>query len=148
MEQRLSIITLGVRDIKKSKAFYDALGWKSSSSQSSEEIVAYDLTAMTLALYPLQKLAEDANIQVEATAHSTITLAYNVSTEEDVETTLTEAVNAGGNIVKPAEKAFWGGYSGYFADPDGTLWEVACNPFSKLGENGEFQWNGVSEPEE
>ncbi len=142
MEQRLSIITLGVQDLAISRAFYDALGWKIASEEQSEEIVTYDLISMTLALYPLNKLEEDVTVNVKPQKHSTFTIAYNVGSPEDVETTLLEAVSAGGKLVKPAEKAFWGGYSGYFSDPDGYLWEVAHNPFSQLGPKGEFQWNG------
>lgn len=143
MDQRISIITLGVADLKKSRAFYEALGWKVASVKQAEEIVAFDLNAMTLALYPLDKLEEDAGVEVTKSRYSAMTIAYNVNTPEEVDSVLQEAVQAGGELVKPAEKVFWGGYSGYFADPDGTLWEVAHNPFSKLGPDGAFQWNGV-----
>ncbi|QPJ63240.1 MAG: VOC family protein [Candidatus Nitronauta litoralis] len=143
MEQRISIITLGVKDIKKAQAFYDALGWKVASEDQAEQIVAYDLSGMTLALYPLEKLVEEAKVNVQSSGYSTITIAYNVRSDSEVDAVLKEAVTAGGKLVKPAEKVFWGGYSGYFADPDGNLWEVAHNPFSKLGPNGEFQWKGV-----
>ncbi len=117
MEQRLSIITLGVSDLKKSRAFFDALGCKVASEDQAEKIVAYDLINMTLALYPLDKLEEDAKVKVERQTYSAFTIAYNVRSEEEVEATLKEAVKAGGKLVKPAEKAFWGGYSGYFAGP-------------------------------
>lgn len=143
MEQRISIITLGVSDLKKARAFYDALGWKVASEDKTEEIVAYDLQNMTLALYPLDKLAEDAKISVERSGYSTITIAYNVNSETEVNETLEEAQKAGGKLIKAAEKVFWGGYSGYFSDPDGNLWEVAFNPFAPLGPKGEFQWGGV-----
>lgn len=143
MQQRLSIITLGVADLKASRAFYDALGWKVASEDQSEEIVAYDLLSMTLALYPRDKLAEDAKIPLtEKPQYSNITLAYNVESEDAVDAMLREAVDAGATLVKAAEKVFWGGYSGYFADPDGNLWEVAYNPHSALGKDGAFQWNG------
>ncbi len=142
MEQRLSIITLGVSDLKRSHTFYDALGWKVASEEQADQIVAYDLISMTLCLYPLGKLAEDAGIEVQRQKYSTFTVAYNVGSEEEVDAVLEEAMKAGGELVKPAETVFWGGYSGYFADPDGNLWEVAHNPFSKLGPNGEFQWKG------
>lgn len=145
MDQRLSIITIGVADLGKSRSFYDALGWKVSNDAQAEEIIAYDLQNMTLALYPLNKLEEDAQITVTPSTYSSMTIAYNVGSVGEVDAVLIEAGAAGGKIVKPATKAFWGGYSGYFADPDGTLWEVAHNPFSKLGPNGEFQWNGVTE---
>ena len=145
MDQRVSVITLGVADLEKSRAFYDALGWKVASEEQVENIVAYDLISMTLCLYPLEGLAEDAKIEVQSQEFSTFTLAYNVASEEDVDAALEEAVKAGGKLLKQAEKVFWGGYSGYFADPDGYLWEVAHNPFSKLGENGEFKWLGYED---
>jgi len=145
MDQRLSIITLGVADLKRSRAFYDALGWKVASEDQADQIVAYDLIGMTMCLYPLDKLGEDAKIQVQSQEHSTITMAYNVRSEKEVDTALDEAVKAGGKQVKAAEKVFWGGYSGYFADPDGNLWEVAHNPFAPLGPNGEFQWKGYGD---
>jgi len=143
MDQRVSIITLGVSNLKKSKAFYDALGWKSASDD--EEIVAYNLQNMALTLYPWEKLAEDATVPVNPPGSSPITIAYNVETEAAVDAVLKEAESAGGKIVKPAQKVFWGGYSGYFSDIDGHLWEVAYNPFSKLGPNNEFQWGGVEQ---
>ncbi len=142
MEQRLSIITLGVSDLGKSREFYDALGWKVASEDQAEEIVAYDLQSMTLALYPLQKLEEEIGASIQKGRYSSVTIAHNVSTTEEVDTVLKQAAAAGAELVKPAEKTFWGGYSGYFADLDGNLWEIACNPFSKLGPNGEFKWNG------
>ncbi len=145
MEQRLSVITLGVADLRRSRTFYDALGWKVASEDQTENIVAYDLISMTLCLYPVDKLGEDAKIEVQNQEYSTITIAYNVHSEEEVDAALAEAVSAGGTLVKPAEKVFWGGYSGYFADPDGNLWEVAFNPFAKLGKNGEFRWLGYGD---
>lgn len=131
--------------MKIARAFYDALGWKVASEDQAKEIVAYNLQNMTLALYPLKKLAEDAKISVERTGYSNITIAYNVNSEAEVNETLEEAQKAGGKLIKPAEKVFWGGYSGYFSDPDGNLWEVAHNPFAPLGSNGEFQWGGIQE---
>jgi len=142
MDQRRSIITLGVADLRKARAFYDALGWKVASEEQADQIVAYDLISMTLCLYPLDNLAEDEGIEVQRQKYSTITVAYNVGSENEVDAVLEEAVKAGGELVKAPEKVFWGGYSGYFADPDGKLWEVAHNPLSKLGPNGEFRWEG------
>lgn len=145
MDQRLSVITLGVADLKRSRAFYDALGWKVASEEQADEIVAYDLINMTLCLYPLDKLAEDARIEVTSQKYSNITLAYNVRSEKEVDEAIIEAVRAGGKLVKAAEEVFWGGYSGYFADPDGNLWEVAFNPFAPLGPDGEFRWEGYGD---
>ena len=143
MQQRLSIITLGVKDLKASKEFYDALGWKKASDESVEEIVAYDLQSMALALYPWEKLAADANVPVERSGYSAFTIAHNLNSEDEVSELLSKIPTAGGTILKPAKKAFWGGFSGCFTDPDGHIWEIAFNPFAKLGPNGEFQWNGV-----
>ena len=143
MEQRLSLITLGVSDLKQSRQFYDQLGWQVASEEQAEEIVAYNLQSMCLALYPLDKLMEDTTVRAGRDGYSPMTLAYNVNSEAEVDAMLEEARKAGGEIVKPAQKVFWGGYSGYFADPDKYLWEVAFNPFSPLGPNGAFQWGGV-----
>ncbi len=144
MQQRISIITLGVADLNKAKAFYDALGWKVASDETLEEIVAYDLQSMALALYPWEKLALDAQVPVERSGYSSFSIAHNLNSEEEVSELLSKIPTAGGTILKPATKAFWGGFSGCFADPDGHIWEIAFNPFAKLGPNGEFQWNGVS----
>ena len=140
MQQRLSIITLGVSNLAKSRQFFDALGWQVASEENTENIIAYNLQSMALALYPRDKLAEDATVSMDHKGHSNFSLAYNVNSEEEVDAVLKKAEIAGGSIIKPAAKAFWGGYSGYFSDPDGFLFEVAFNPFSPLGEKGEFQW--------
>lgn len=146
MEQRISLISLGVSDLKKSRSFYDALGWKmAGSEEEAESIVAYNINGMVFGLYPRDKLAEDAKVSDEGSGFRGVALAYNVRTKEDVDSTLKEAESAGGKIMKLAEEVFWGGYSGYFSDPDGHLWEVAYNPFSPLGTNGEFQWGGAQE---
>ena len=99
MDQRLSIITLGVADLKKARAFYDALGWKVASEEQADQIVAYDLINMTLCLYPIDKLGEDATIKVQSQEFSTITIAYNVRSEEEVDAALAEAVKVGGKLV-------------------------------------------------
>jgi uncharacterized protein len=142
MDQRLSFITLGVSDIKKARAFYDAMSWKAVESPD-EEIVCYNLQHMALALYPWTKLADDAQVPIERTGCSAVAIAHNVDSDNNVDEILKEAERSGGKIVKLGQKVFWGGYSGYFCDPDGHLWEVAHNPFFKLGPNGEFQWGGV-----
>ena len=143
MEQRLSIVTLGARDLARSRAFYDSLGWRVVSEEGSESIVCYNLIGMAIALSPWDSLAEDAQVPAEGTGFRGIALAYNVRSKEDVAGFLDGAVDAGGTLVKPAQDVVWGGHSGYFADPDGQLWEVAWNPHSQLGENGEFQWGGA-----
>lgn len=146
MDQRISIITLGVRDLKKSRKFYDALGWKmSTNDEEAENIIAYNMSnGVALGLFGYDALAHDANVDADGSGFRGVTIAYNVDNKEDVATVLTEAEKAGGKIVKSAQDVFWGGHSGYFSDPDGHLWEVAYNPFSPLGPNGEFQWGGVN----
>ena len=142
MEQRLSVITLGVADLVKSRAFYDSLGWRAANEKTEEieSIVAYNLNGFSLALFPLDKLAQDATVNMTKGTHPPFTLAYAVRTSAEVDEMLQQVEVAGGVIVKPGQNVFWGGYSGYFSDPDGYLWEVAHNPFASLGTDGSFQW--------
>lgn len=129
MRQKLSLVTLGVTDLNTSLGFYrDGLGWKLSSA-SNDDIAFFDLGGVVLALYPKTLLAEDANVSAEGTGFSGVTLAHNAKNMEEVDRVLGIAEQAGAKIIKKAQKVFWGGYSGYFADPDGYLWEVAWNPF-------------------
>ncbi|MFV0333230.1 MAG: VOC family protein [Tropicimonas sp.] len=146
MENRISLITLGVADIARSAAFYEALGWRRAPGEEVG-IIAFDLLGQALALYPLDKLAEDIGIPPDSLVPgaSAVTLAHNVRAPADVSPILTAAGAAGGRVLKPAQDTFWGGHHGYFADPDGHVWEVACNPFAPLGRDGAFQWNGVAE---
>ncbi|WP_180901816.1 VOC family protein [Martelella soudanensis] len=137
-DRRISMITLGVEDIAEATAFYERLGW-SRSSASQESVTFFALDGIVLGLFGRKALAEDAGIEgVEenASSFSGVALAYNLESEAEVDAALAFAESCGARIVKPAEKVFWGGYSGYFADPDGHLWEVAFNPFSPLDENG------------
>jgi hypothetical protein len=127
MEQRLTIITLGVEDLAESRAFYARLGWEEDAS-SSEDIAFFDAGGIRLALFGRAELAEDAHVDEAGSGFRGVTLAYNTREKEQVDAVLGEAVEAGAELVKPAEMVFWGGYSGYFADPDGHLWEVAWNP--------------------
>lgn len=140
MEQRVSLITLGAKDADRLAAFYDALGWTRVESQDG--IVAYDLIGQTLGLYPLDKLAEDIGVPVEALRHGASTLGYNVRDKADVAAILARVADAGGKVLKPAADVFWGGHHGYFTDPEGHIWEVAHNPFSALSDEGAFRWNG------
>lgn len=140
MDQRVSLITLGARDADALAAFYDALGWTRVETQDG--VVAYDLIGQTLGLYPLEKLAEDMGLPVESLGHGAATLSYNTKTKEDVAKDLATAEAAGGKIIKCAADVFWGGHHGYFADPEGHIWEVAFNPFSPLSSEGAFRWNG------
>ena len=134
MRQKLNLITLGVKNLKDSVRFYESLGWKKSAS-SMDELALFPLGGITLALYPRQELADDATIKNEPTGFSGITLSFNTKSEAEVVEVLEEAKKSGASIVKPAQKAFWGGYSGYFKDLDGHLIEVAYNPFWQLDEN-------------
>jgi catechol 2,3-dioxygenase-like lactoylglutathione lyase family enzyme len=138
MEQRLSIVTLGVSDLARSREFYERLGWRRSMS-NSDGIVFFQAGGMALALYPRQELAKDANVDASGDGFRGFSLAFNARNREEVDAVLTEAKNVGAKILKPAQEAFWGGYSGYFADPDGFLWEVAWNPFFPIAANGAIQ---------
>lgn len=132
MRQKLNLITLGVSDIRKAVAFYEeGLGWQRSSA-SQEDMVLFPLGGVVLALYPRQLLAEDATLEDEATGFSGIALAYNARSEEEVDEVMAQVQALGATVVKAAQKVFWGGYSGYFKDPDGHLFEVAYNPFWEL----------------
>lgn len=142
MDQRVSLITIGARDMAVLGAFYDGLGWQRVDTQDG--VIAYDLIGQTLGLYPLEKLAEDIGVDVAELGRGASTLGCNVPTKEDVATVLGQVEQAGGRVLKPAADVFWGGHHGYFADPEGHIWEVAWNPFSTLGPNGEFRWNGYS----
>ena len=139
MEQRISMITLGVLDLKKSVDFFEkGLGWK-KSSESSEHIVFFQLNGLALALYPRNLLAEDVVVPAHGEGFQGFTLAYNTKSEEEVDKVLKHVESIGGSIVKPGQKVFWGGYSGYFADPDGFLWEVAYNPFFPFDEHNNIK---------
>ena len=127
MEQRLSVVTLGVADLDRARRFYEeGLGWK-ASGEGSGEIVFFQMGASALALYPRAALAKEVNLPggSEGAGPGGVTLAHNVRRREDVDSTLREAEAAGAAILKPAQDAFWGGYSGYFADPDGHPWETS-----------------------
>ena len=136
MEQRLSVITLGVADLARSCRFYEhGLGWQ-ASGRSTEDIIFFQVGGLVLALYSRAALAEDAHLAHEGTGFGGMTLAYLVRQREEVEAVLAEAQAAGATLLKSAQETDWGGYSGYFADPDGYPWEVAWNPFWDLREDG------------
>ena len=141
VDQRLSIVTLGVDDLPRARAFYEALGWRVATEENADSIVCFTLNGIGFALYPRTMLVKDIGMESGGgNATGAITLAYNVRAREDVVAVLDEAERAGGTIVKQAQDVFWGGHSGYFADPDGHLWEVAWNPFSPLDDDGNFVW--------
>lgn len=135
MDQRLNVITLGVSDTKRAKRFYEQLGWKPSAA-SQGDITFFQAGGIVLALYPREALAEDAKVKGRGEGFRGFTLAQNVARKEQVAEALETAKAAGGKILKPAQDVFWGGHSGYFADPDGNLWEVAWNPHFTLDKNG------------
>jgi uncharacterized protein len=138
LEQRISLITLGVADLERSRVFYERLGWK-RSMPSAEGVVFFQAGGMVLSLFPRDDLAKDAQISAAGTGFGGIALAYNARSRDEVDAVLAEAEAAGGKVVKPAQDAFWGGYSGYFADPDGFLWEVAWNPSFAIAADGSIK---------
>lgn len=140
MRQRVHLITLGVADLERAAAFYDALGW--TRAETPPGIVAYDLFGATLGLYPVEMLARDLGRDV-APGSGSVTLSCNTRTKEEVAGVLTAAEAAGATVLRAAHDMDWGGHGGFFADPDGVVWEVTFNPFSALGPDDEFQWGGV-----
>lgn len=136
MRQKLNLITLGVDDFQKSLAFYeDGLGWK-KSDKSMDGLALFDLGGIILALHPRQDLAADTTLPFQASSFSGLTLSYNTRSEQEVDEVLRHVEQLGGTIVKPAQQVYWGGYSGYFKDLDGYLFEVAFNPFWELDAQG------------
>ncbi|HEY5081022.1 MAG TPA: VOC family protein [Bauldia sp.] len=133
MEQRVSLITLGVADLDRSRRFYERLGWKRGNKD--EGVVFFQVPGGVFALWSRSDLAADARLP-DAGGFGGVALAYNTRSHEEVDAVLAEAAGAGARILKPAEETFWGGYSGYFADPDGHPWEVAWNPGWSFDERG------------
>ena len=140
MRQRVHLITLGVDDIDRSAAFYEALGW--TREESPPGIVAFDLYGATLGLYARADLSRDMGVDLPR-GSGAVTLACNTREKAEVAEVLAAAEAAGAKVLKAAHDVFWGGHIGYFTDPDGHVWEVAWNPHSPLGPNDEFQWNGA-----
>lgn len=135
MRQKLNLITLGVNDFQKSNDFFEkGLGWKKSSG-SVEGLALFSLGGMVLALHPRHELAADAMVDEKGSGFSGITISYNAKSEKEVDQVLKQVEKLGATIIKPAQKVYWGGYSGYFRDLDGHLFEVAFNPFWELDEN-------------
>lgn len=135
MRQKLTLITFGVQDLARSLTFYEqGLQWK-RSPQSMEQYVLFPLGGIVLGLYPLSSLAQDCSLPYQPSTFSGLTLSYNAKSKQEVDDVLARVESLGATIVKPAQEVFWGGYSGYFKDPDGYLIEVAFNPFWQLDEN-------------
>jgi|TARA_Y100001956_G_scaffold70586_1_gene74681 hypothetical protein len=150
VEQRISLVTLGCQNVETQTKFYENLGWRRVKTQGG--IVAFDLLSQVLGLYPIAALAEDlgvdegqlkrARVDPNEPRYAAITLGYNTRDGAEVDHVIAAAKAAGATIVKEPAEVFWGGYHGYFADPEGHLWEVAHNPFSALSPEGAFCWNG------
>ena len=132
--QRVTLITLGVGDLTRAKAFYDALGWQ--ATERTEGVVFYQINGMVLGLFGLGPLAADQGRPDAPLGTGAMTLAQNFSTEAEVDAAYAQALTVGATALKAPEKVFWGGYSGYYADPDGHVWEVAMNPFWPLNDDG------------
>ena len=139
MEQRLTIITLGVSDLKKSIEFYERnFGWERVSS-STENIAFFYLNGIQLALFGKSELAKDATVDNDGKGFKGITIAYNTRSEIEVDKIIKRLKEKGVKIVKEPAKVSWGGYSSYISDPDGNLWEIAFNPFLLLDEKGNIK---------
>ncbi len=134
MEQRLSLITLGVKDLAQARAFYEALGWK-RGGPSNDHVAFFQLAGIIIGLWSKDALAEEAGLDL-GKGFGGIVLAQNVSDRAGVDRVLAEAKKAGGKIIAEASEKFWGGYSGYFSDLDGYPWEVAWNPGFAITEDG------------
>jgi uncharacterized protein len=134
MEQRISLITLGVADVARSRLFYEALGWK-TGADAGPEIAFFQVGPMVFSLWNRELLAGESGVE-DSGGWGGITLAYNVRSPEEVEGVLEQARAAGATIAQPGTAMFWGGYAGIFLDPDGHPWQVAHNPSWPLGEDG------------
>jgi catechol 2,3-dioxygenase-like lactoylglutathione lyase family enzyme len=136
MEQRISLVTLGVADLQRAVAFYEnALGWKAEASPPG--VVFFDLNGFVFALWPHTDMAHDLGVAAETLpAYRGSALAYNARSEAEVDAVFDRLKAHGANILKPPHKTFWGGYSGYFCDPDSHVWEIAHNPFWTVRADG------------
>lgn len=134
MEQRVSLVTLGVVDVERARAFYEALGWQ-TGAEPGDDVVFFQAGAMIVALWGRAELAADSGVG-ESGGWGGVTLAHNVHSPAEVDAVLAEAVAAGATIARPGGQTFWGGYSGVFLDPDGHPWEVAHNPHWSLDPDG------------
>jgi catechol 2,3-dioxygenase-like lactoylglutathione lyase family enzyme len=134
VEQRVSLVTLGVRDLAGARRFYEALGWK-TGAEPDDDVVFFQAGCMVLALWGRDRLAEDSGVE-DGGGWGGVTLAYNARSPAEVDGVMQEAEAAGATITRPAGKTFWGGYSGAFADPEGHAWEVAHNPHWTVEEDG------------
>ena len=134
MEQRLSLVTLGVSDLGRARRFYEALGWRSGAAPD-DDVVFFRAGGTVLALWGRAELAEDSGVE-DGGRWGGVTLAHNVRSPEEVDAVLADAERAGATITRAAGPAFWGGYTGVFTDPDGHAWEVAHNPHWTFAADG------------
>jgi uncharacterized protein len=137
MEQRLSLVTLGVSDLARARAFYEGLGW-TTGAKPDDDVVFFQAGGMVVALWGRDQLQEDSEVE-DSGGWGGITLAYNARSPEEVDAALAEAEAAGGRIGRPGAETFWGGYSGVFLDPDGHPWEVAHNPHWTIKDDGSVE---------
>lgn len=138
MKPRMSMITLGVDDLNRAVNFYN-VGLGFPRYGDDENVAFFELNGTWLGLYGREALAADAQVSAAGTGFNSFTISHNVNSEEQVEEVMAQALKAGAELVKKPQKVFWGGFSGYFKDPDGHLWEIAHNP---------FMWIGPSDPME
>lgn len=143
MEPRITLVTLGVSDVSRAKAFYEALGWR---GQEVEETVFIQAGGLAIVLWAAGKVAADAGLSVPAAHSAGIVLAHNVRSREQVDAVLAEATRAGATITKPAAETSYGGYAGFFADPDGHIWEIAFNPGFPLAADGSLTLPDFGKP--
>jgi uncharacterized protein len=137
MEQRVSLVTLGVADLARSRAFYEGLGW-TTRAEPDDDVVFFQAGGMIVALWDRAQLAEDSVVD-NAGGWGGVTLAHNVRSPEEVDAVLAEAEAAGATVGRPGAETFWGGYSGVFLDPDGHPWEIAHNPGWTLADDGSIR---------
>jgi uncharacterized protein len=143
MDQRISLVTLAVADLDRAARFYAALGWRQTDSPAG--ICVFDLPGQSLALYPRADLARDMGLSEAELGSGAMTLACNTRSRAEVAQVMDRAAAAGARILRPAHDVVWGGHIGYFADPDGHVWEVAFNPHAPLSPQGAFRWAGYHE---
>lgn len=134
--QRITLITLGVADLARARAFYAAWGWQPHAEESQEAISFYQMNGAVLALFGMSDLAADQGRPDATLGTGAVTLAQNCADDAETDAVFDAAIAAGATVLKRPEKVFWGGYSGYFADPDGHVWEIATNPFWQLAGDG------------
>ncbi|HZO97323.1 MAG TPA: VOC family protein [Gaiellaceae bacterium] len=139
MEQRLSLVTLGVSDLARARAFYEAIGWRVDADP--EDVVFFQAGGMVVALWSRDRLAEDSGVE-DGGGWGGVTLACNVRSPEEVDAVIEEARRAGARIAREPAKAFWGGHSAVFVDPDGHPWEVAHNPHWTIADDGSVRLSG------